>query len=69
MKPRLTDKVIRGLIHMAAVCEAGGPDEVFGAHRPEEMKQWDDVKAAILWSFRIRDYRAARALAAQKKEG
>ena len=60
-KPRLTNRVMAGLMHMAALTEAGDCEVFTGypnnAAHPEERQIWDDTMRACRWVWEMRDHR------------
>lgn len=61
MDHRLNDRVLRGLERLAAVAEAGGPDEIMGYNiesmSPAQRRGWEEVERAVTW---VRALRAKR---------
>lgn len=62
MKPRLTDRVLRGIVAAAAPILAGGPAEAFGNDTPETRKAWDDVAVAKQWANEMQEYRRLKKM-------
>lgn len=64
MKPRLTDKVLRGLATACANGLAGDVADLTGGtpDRPtaEEQRTWDEVEAAEAWVRAMQKERATR---------
>lgn len=56
-KPRLTDKVIRGVIVATSSAMAGDIEDAFGNDSPENRKDWDAMRAADSWARQMRSYR------------
>ncbi len=60
-KPRLTDKVIRGIIAATSFAHAS-PDDFMGAEKwtEKQKKDWADVVAADQWARGMREYRESK---------
>ncbi|MCI0349556.1 MAG: hypothetical protein L0Z53_09050 [Acidobacteriales bacterium] len=59
-RPRLTNKVIEGIIAMGCVVSCGAPEDAFGSDGPKERRQYDAAIVAFNWAKDMRDYRAKR---------
>ncbi len=49
MKPRLTAPVMRGLVSMASLIEAGSEEDFMGQFGAHERRAWSDVQRALAW--------------------
>lgn len=57
MKPRLTDRVLRGIIAATSAMLAGDVASAFGTDDAETRKDWDDVARADQWARAMREHR------------
>jgi hypothetical protein len=57
-KPRLTDRVLNGIIAACSVILAGTPSDAFGHSSPENDRDFDDVGLADRWAKAMQDHRA-----------
>ena len=49
-KPRLTKRVLRGIIAGLAVHEAGEPSDMLGSNSPENTAIYNDAMFALRWA-------------------
>lgn len=59
-KPRLTDKVISGIIAATSVILAGDVATAFGHEDAETKRAWEEVCTANKWAKEIRYERSQR---------
>ena len=62
-KPRLTNRILLGIIEMGCLVEAGSIEDytAYGEHDPESKAMWDRAFAALGWARAMREHRAASA--------
>jgi len=59
-KPRVTDKVLRGILAACSVVLAGDIASAFGHEDSETRKSWDDACRAQAWARQMIIARKAR---------
>lgn len=57
LKPRLTDKVLHGILNMYSVASAGSVADFFGHDGPEECRLMDESERAAKRARDILEYR------------
>ena len=48
-KPKLTRRVLRGILDVLLVVESGGPADIWGWDNAETRKQYADAMVALGW--------------------
>jgi hypothetical protein len=59
-KPRLTDRVLEGIITAVTNLQSGDVETAFGSDTAETRKAWDDMTAACNWAFAMKRHREGR---------
>jgi len=59
-RPRITQRIIAGIINATSAILAGSPEEMPGATRAERLAAWHEVQAADEWARDMRDWMQAR---------